>query len=280
MKKKKIFVLVLLCGILATGNMMTAKAQQEAAETESAMEGVLPYDEWETEMEVFHSSRGIFVDEYLVLGKEAAEEDFDLLDTGQLMESMYLEVPEILQNPELPTGCESVALTMALMFEGFELEKTTIADDYLIYNCEDDNMAIGYIGDPYSDSGAGCFAPAIAASAMSFFWDQRCDYSAYDVSGSTLEELFAYVAAGKPVIIWGTMYMAEPEFTEEVTEYNGKVYRWYKQEHCMVLSGYDLKNQTVTINDPLEGIVTRDLAEFGRIFNLTGQNAVVLKENI
>ena len=42
------------------------------------------------------------------------------------------EIQPILQEPELPTGCESVALTMALEYLGFELEKTTIADQYLI----------------------------------------------------------------------------------------------------------------------------------------------------
>ena len=32
------------------------------------------------------------------------------------------------------------------------------------------------------------------------------------------------------------------------------------------------------INDPLEGIVSRDMDEFASIYNLTGKNAVVLKE--
>lgn len=54
-----------------------------------------------------------------------------------------------------------------------------------------------------------------------------------------MEELLSYVAAGTPVVLWTTMYMAEPEFTEDTTEYDGELYRWYYQEHCVVLSGYD-----------------------------------------
>ena len=47
--------------------------------------------------------------------------------------SEEIEMENILQNPELPTGCESVALTMVLKYLGFDLEKTTIADDYLVF---------------------------------------------------------------------------------------------------------------------------------------------------
>ena len=258
----------------------TETVQMTSGESGTNLEGVAPSTEWTTESESYEAEDSVYVEGYLVLGKESAEVDFDLFAVTDLPETMYLEVPEIWQKPELPTGCESVALTMALMFEGFDLEKTTIARDYLLYNREDDNMAIGYVGDPFSDSGAGCYPPALAATAMAFFEDVRADYSAYDVTGSTLEELFAYVAIGRPVIIWGSMYMMEPQFSGDVAFFEGKEYYWYNTEHCMVLSGYDLKSQTVVINDPLEGIVTRDLSEFERLFNLTGQNAVVLKANI
>ena len=50
----------------------------------------------------------------------------------------------ILQKPELPTGCESVALTMVLKQKGYSIEKTTIAEEYLIYNKT--NYASGYVG--------------------------------------------------------------------------------------------------------------------------------------
>ena len=138
-------------------------------------------------------------------------------------------------------------------------------------------MAVGYIGDPFNKDGAGCFAPAIAATADNFFEDQGYDYASYNISGSEMEELLSYVAAGTPVVLWTTMYMAEPEFTEYTTEYDGELYRWYYQEHCVVLSGYDLDNGTLQINDPLEGIVTRDYEEFKSIYDTVGKYAVVVK---
>lgn len=218
------------------------------------------------------------VEDFDIPGIEEAQEGFQLSETSELPEQMYLQVPEILQNPELPTGCEAVSLTMALQYEDFDEDKITIASDFLIYNQETDNMAIGYVGDPFSESGAGCFAPAIAATALAFFTDQEAEYKAYDITDTDFEDLFAYIAAGTPVILWTTMYMADPEFTRMDAEYEGHVYRWYSQEHCVVLSGYNRTEGTVQVNDPLEGIVTRNLDEFAAIYNLTGKNAVVLKE--
>lgn len=218
------------------------------------------------------------VRDFDILTVEDAEKDFTLPSREEIPRAVYLQVPEVLQLPELPTGCESIALTMALEYEGFMLYKTTIAREFLIYNQETDNMAVGYIGDPFSKEGAGCFAPAIAATADGFFKDQGYDYQAYNLSGSEMEDLLRYVASGTPVILWATMYMAEPEFTEDKAEYEGEIYRWYYQEHCVVLSGYDLDQGTLQINDPLEGIVTRDYEEFKKIYDSVGKHAVAVKE--
>lgn len=216
------------------------------------------------------------IEDFEIPGKEEALEDFDL--EREIPSSMFLNVPEILQKPVLPTGCEAVSLTMALRYEGFDVDEVALADEFLIYNNETDNMAIGYVGDPFSEEGAGCFPPALAATAQRFFEDQGADYKAYNITGTSFEDLFAYVASGTPVLVWATMYMEEPEFTKEDAEYDGHTYYWYRQEHCVVLSGYDLETQTVCINDPLEGIVTRSVDEFSRIYTKTGENAVVIRQ--
>lgn len=216
------------------------------------------------------------VDDYDIPGKEKARLDFDLPE--ELPSSISLDVPVILQKPALPTGCEAVSLTMALQFEGFDVDKIAVADEFLIRNYETDNMAEGYVGDPFSEEGAGCFPTVIAATANFFFEDQKEEYTAYNLTGSTMDELLAYVAAGTPVMVWTTMYMAEPEFTREDSEYDGHTYRWYRQEHCVVVTGYDLENGCLNINDPLEGAVIRDMEEFSRIYTKTGENAVVLRE--
>lgn len=218
------------------------------------------------------------IDDFELFDAEDAKRDFALPEADKLPNQIYLRVPEILQEPELPTGCEVTALTMVLQYEEIEAEKTDIVDNYLLYNREDDNLAVGYVGDPYDVTGAGCFAPALTATADSFFEDKELDYRAYDITDTPFEDLYAYVATGTPVMVWTTMYMEEPEFTEEVGEYNDREYPWYRQEHCVVLSGYNIEEGTVQVNDPIEGIVERDMAAFEDIYVKTGMNAVVIRE--
>ena len=45
--------------------------------------------------------------------------------------SNRLNVKCVLQNPELPTGCEITALTIVLNYLGYDVDKLTMADKYL-----------------------------------------------------------------------------------------------------------------------------------------------------
>ncbi len=45
--------------------------------------------------------------------------------------SVYIDMENILQNPELPTGCEITSLTILLRYYGFDAEKTDMAKNYL-----------------------------------------------------------------------------------------------------------------------------------------------------
>ena len=44
---------------------------------------------------------------------------------------IHLPVPLILQNPELPNGCEITSLCMLLRYLGFDADKCLLADNYL-----------------------------------------------------------------------------------------------------------------------------------------------------
>ena len=79
-----------------------------------------------------------------------------------------------------------------------------------------------------------------------------------------------------PVIIWNTMYMAWPTFEGSVVKYNNIEYKWYNEEHCMVLCGFDNNANELIINDPIEGIVRRDRNTYEQIYDLCGRNCVVI----
>ena len=180
----------------------------------------------------------------------------------------------ILQKPELPTGCESVALTMVLKQKGYPIEKTTIAEEYLIYNR--DNYASGYVGDPSTYGGVGIYPPGLVNTANRFLKQRYQQHTAYDVSKLSLEELFPYVAAGNPVLLWLTSDLEDPYFSSQSVEYGGDSYRWYWNEHCVVLGGYNLEKQSVTLFDPLKGKVEESLERVEEIYDQTGKYAMTV----
>ena len=80
---------------------------------------------------------------------------------------MYIKlpVPQILQNPELPNGCEITSCCEVLRFLGFPADKCDLADNYLpqskAWYGTDPNLL--YMGNPRldgdtPDTGYYCFA--------------------------------------------------------------------------------------------------------------------------
>lgn len=179
-------------------------------------------------------------------------------------------VKELLQYPELPTGCESVSLTCVLQAMGYELSKTDIAENYLPVDTVEFDFIDHFAGDPSSESGAGAFPPAMVTTANAYLEAQDATEKANDISGCTFEELKAYVDEGYPVMVWTTMYMVEPYVLYEVDGYP-----WYINEHCVVLYGVD--GESAQVMDPLEGLVERDVSEFARIYEACGSYAMVIQ---
>ena len=178
-------------------------------------------------------------------------------------------VQELLQYPELPAGCESVALTCVLNAMGYDVAATEIVESYLSIDptYSDPNS---FLGDPYT--GGYAFPSAIIATANAYLADVGSSAYARDASGSTFDELLQTVEAGTPVLVWSTMYFTEPTFTGSSVG----PYLTYYNEHCVVLYGFT--EDVVYVSDPLEGLVERDRAEFQRLYEACGALAVVIEQ--
>ena len=60
----------------------------------------------------------------------------------------------VLQNPELPTGCEITALTQTLNFYGFDIDKVTLCDTFMPTDFDGYyTMNQVYIGNPRATNG-------------------------------------------------------------------------------------------------------------------------------
>lgn len=196
-------------------------------------------------------------------------------DVSIARRTVSIEVPALQQNPELPTGCESLALTNALLSLGFGLEKTEIADRWLPRSNND--FVTSFMGDPYSTEGHSCMAPAIAQTAAAYLAAQQSSLEAIDMTGASLVEVLEEVADGNPVIAWCTIGLADPGTAYDAARVGDRTYRLYANSHCVVVSGYDLDAGIVLVSDSLAGQVSYNMQAFAARYYELGAQAVVIK---
>ena len=209
-------------------------------------------------------------EQFILATSSPSEAEIKIAEASDnLPQRVSLPVPYLNQMPELPTGCESIALTMALRFLGYSLEKTTIADRYLVYS--EDNIAAGYIGDPREYDGGGVFPPGLTNSANLYLISVKATQRAHDLTETSLYGLLPYVAAGYPVLLWVTMEYDMPDFSGDEIDYRGREYYWYWNEHCAVLTGYDLTEGEVYLQDPLQGSVIMSMEDLEEIYDEIGR---------
>lgn len=200
--------------------------------------------------------------------------------------AVYIDMENILQNPELPVGCEITSLTMLLRFYGFDAEKTDMAKNYLPISWGNNQTIDGklyrdsffdyFIGDPFS-RGYGCFSPAIEKAANKYISENGGGYTVKNISGCHPDLLYEYLIAGTPVLCWATDGMIEPEYYESwYDNATGEKLDWYLNEHCFILAGFNIANSTVTLNDPMKGIIDYNIDKFEVRFKQMYSQAIVL----
>ena len=180
-------------------------------------------------------------------------------------ESKRIPVVNLLQEPELPSGCEAVSLTILLNYLGFSVDKMTIACKYLpqldFYGEENDlhgaDFRTTFAGDPTRlEHSYGCYAPCITITANAYFEDNGYSARAYDITGADFDSLLTdYIDKGMPVLIWATSGNLRPSKLTDLywTTPEGEVVRWLAYQHCIVLTGYDLENNRIYVSDPQVG---------------------------
>ena len=172
-----------------------------------------------------------------------------------------LDAQPVLQNPELPTGCEVTALTAALNYLGYPVDKITMADQYLT-RAEPYQATFGeaFIGSPHDANAWGCYAPVIVETAQKYLDEQGGGEVAQNLTGCSLKTLLWEVSNGNPVITWVTINLtSRVEERYYWTTPKGEDAVFLINEHCVLLCGYDLNANTVTVCDPLEGKIQYDM---------------------
>ncbi|RIX50964.1 hypothetical protein D3P08_17900 [Paenibacillus nanensis] len=206
---------------------------------------------------------------------------------GQLdMTEVYIDVPLVMQKPELPNGCEITSLTSVLNGLGYDLSKEVMADNYLpqepfyrkdgkLYGA-DPNKA--YAGNPRDQIAWFSYAPPIIEAANTVFTEFGGDYEPVDLTGSTREQIYEELKQGRPVVIWVTLDLSPPKVTSSwYLNTTGELFKAPVNLHCVVLNGYSASNNRVHVMNPLQGQVTYDADQFFASYDALGTHALVIR---
>lgn len=185
------------------------------------------------------------------------------------------------QFPSFPTGCEVVSLTSVLNHYGFDVDIHTMVEDYMPkmeHNYFSYSPNEYFYGLPYSyDQGMGCYPGCIVKTAENYFKDKNVtDYVAVNISGGSVKDVFNYIKSGVPVITWVTSGFTYPDVEGRWTVGN-ETFTWYEREHCLVTTGYNENDNTVTVSDDAGGYTyTVSLSKYKEVFENMGSMAVVI----
>ena len=191
------------------------------------------------------------------------------------------------QYPELPTGCEITALTMVMNYYGYQVNKVTMALDYMpkvqveFYRSEDGRL-MGpdlenfFVGDPTEETGYICGTGAIVTAANRYLADVGSDLTAAAMKNVQPEKLYDLIDQGIPVVIWCTINMEDRAETDGWYREDGTYMEWSTNDHGAVLIGYD--EDTVTVADPIYSCITVSRDQFEKIFAERGGQCVILTE--
>lgn len=202
----------------------------------------------------------------------------------ELKKSVILDVPLILQYPELARGCEVTSLTMLLKHRGHNTDKIKLAKEIKKDNTpysKDGTGKIaygnpynGFVGDMYSlkNNGYGVYHGPIFELASAYAGEK-----VIDLTGLEFEEIMQFVEAGNPIwVIINATYRPLDESYFEMWHTPTGIVKVTKKLHSVVVTGYDEKN--IYINDPLHSSKNRkaNKNQFKKAWEQMGKQAVVI----
>lgn len=197
---------------------------------------------------------------------------------------IYIPVEPVMQNPELPNGCEITSLTAVLNYYGYKVTKTEMSDHYLPKRSfhRIDGKLYGpdpyqaFAGDPREENGYFAYAPPIVEAANKYFHSNGKKHYAVDISGSSREVIMELLSKGNPIVIWVTLDLSKPVLNDSWYFYDSNEYFQAPNNlHVVVFNGYS--NGNVQAMNPLEGQVNYNADAFFQSYLDLGSHALMIK---
>lgn len=217
------------------------------------------------------------------------EESSEEASHNEEPEEPLLEItdfPIIYQMPELPTGCEITAMTMVLNFYGFDVDKVTMATQYLptlpanLHYDEGGKLwgndpRHNFIGDPTTELGYVCGAEAIVTATNNYFETTERNMKAINLTGAKPGELYQMINQNIPIVVWVTIGMEKRAETKGWYTEGGDYVEWSVNDHGAVLIGYN--DEYVVIADPIYGRIECKRSDFESVFASRGNQCVIIQ---
>lgn len=212
---------------------------------------------------------------------------YEITSNGDVkMEMVDLDVPILMQNPELPNGCEITSATALLNYYHYNVSKVSLSDDYLskepVY--KKDNKFYGpdpnkaFAGEPDRQDGWYSYVPPTLNAINAYLKDKGRKHIAVDKTGWEEQDIQLAIAKGKPVAVWVTrdMKLANYDFGWYLNDHSGLYYRAVTNLHVVVVTGYSTNN--IRVMDPLKGRLYYDKTTFFKAYESLGKKAIVIEE--
>jgi uncharacterized protein YvpB len=189
-----------------------------------------------------------------------------------------LDVPLILQMPELMRGCEVTSLAMILNYRGIKVSKMELAEKItfqpFLNGSYHGNMHKGFVGDikTFNNPGLGVYVEPIINLAKNYVPESEI----INLTGNNPEDLYQMIDSGFPVwIITNATFkeLSDNQFQTWETD-DGEMKVTY-HEHSVVITGYD--DNYVYINDPLKGSnIPKNRVDFEKAWIQMGRQAMTV----
>ncbi|MBE0451202.1 MAG: C39 family peptidase [Clostridia bacterium] len=195
----------------------------------------------------------------------------------------FVPVELIFQKPELPNGCEITSLTSALNYNGYDIDKVTLSDEFLPMRpfYRKDGKLFGphpdeaFSGNPRDGSGFYVFAGPTAKAGNDYIKSVNGDHAIKDLTGSSREAIIEYVKQGVPVVIWVTLELNPPNFNYSwQLENTGVEYKALLNLHSVLING--INGDQFNVMDPLKGNVEYDVTKLFESYESIGSRALVV----
>ncbi|WP_226376923.1 C39 family peptidase [Oceanobacillus halotolerans] len=189
-----------------------------------------------------------------------------------------LDVPLINQMdpPRLYNGCEVSSLAMVLNYHDYEVTKNELADQTKVVpltyeNGLKGNPNEGFVGNMANGPGLSVYNGPIFEVAQEYVGNR-----AINLTGSTIDEVYDYVAQGLPVWVITTSNLVPVSDFETWDTPKGEIDVTYSV-HSVVVTGYD--EESVYVNNPY-GFKNQqvDRSYFEEAWEQMGSQAIVITD--